>query len=104
MDVSDSWSALDYFYAVAFGFGLLLYGMFMMWLLRTVIGFTYTLLFEKEKIQGILYYAGNKNTPWLIKPFAFIVWLAMSILSLICTVLLGWLIYETASKIVKRIF
>lgn len=81
---------------------IILQSLFFVWLFRKIIGGICILVFEREKIHEIMAYAGDKKTPLLVKPFAFILWLVLIIASCILSVIFSILLLNALGNLFKR--
>lgn len=81
---------------------IILQSLFFVWLFRKIIGGICTLVFEREKIHAIMTYAGDKKTPLLVKPFAFILWLVLIIASCIFSIIFTIFLLNFLDGIFKR--
>lgn len=81
---------------------IILQSLFFVWLFRKIIGGIFILVFEREKIYEIMAYAGDKKTPLLVKPFAFILWLVLIIASFILSVIFSIFLLNALGNLFKR--
>ena len=66
------------------------FALFCFWVFRSILSGILTLMFERHKLREILDYAGDKNTPVLLKPFAYVAWAVLSVIGLVFLLVFGW--------------
>lgn len=102
MELTQAPGAWDHFLSAVAIVYIILQSLFFVWLFGKIIGGICTLVFEREKIHSILGYAGDKKTPLLVKPFAFILWLVLIIASCILSVVFSIFLLNAISNLFKR--
>ena len=74
---------------------------FCFWIFRAILSGIVTLMFQRERLREILDYAGDKNTPVLLKPFAYVAWAVLSAIGLIFLMVFGWWLINMFTNIAK---
>lgn len=78
------------------------FALFCIWVVRSILSGVFTLMFERERLREILDYAGDKDTPVLLKPFAYVLWAVLSVVGLIFLLLFGWWLMNMYTDIKNR--